>query len=177
MAFQVPGPLPGQGQPHTCQDRHVPGNEEPVMGGGAPCVPQRCWGSTTGAHLPHGCWEGSQGPSGALCSHHTGTAPTSAPSAFPCLARLASPACLHGWWQSHPRWPEAPFPELPITAPVLSGIQTIFSRRAKPSTHLGCGHGIGDSSCSPGAAQPCLFQEAFSGCVLRTSLSLSLFPI
>lgn len=174
MAFQGPGPLPGQGQPQTCQDRHVPGNEEPVMGGGAPCAPQGCWGNTTGARLPHGCWEGSQGLSGALCSHHTGTAPTSAPSSFPCLARLASPACPHGWWQTRPTWPEAPFPKLPRTAPVLSGIQTIFSRGTKLSTHLACGHRVGGISFSPGAAQPCLFQEAFSGCVSSGPPFLSL---
>lgn len=60
----------------------------------------------------------------------------------------------------------------PIPVPALSGIQTILNRGTKLSTRLGCGHRalVASVSVLPGAAQPHLFQEAFSDCsILRTS--------
>lgn len=94
----------------------MPGNKAPmVMGGGAPCPPRGCWGSTVRPHLSHGCWENGQGPSGTLCSHHSSTAPTPAPFSLLWLASLAPTACLHGWWQTCPKWPKAPFPKVPDT--------------------------------------------------------------
>lgn len=187
VAFQAPGPPPGQGQLRSCQDRQVPSNEAPVgLGGGAPCPPSGAghWvpRSRPRPSLPCRCWEGSQGLPEPLFPSQR---PSTNSSLLTSLAdRRATPAKAAPGPVSYTAW---------YSVSMLSGIlQTKMSlnRGRKLSPGLGHGHRIlvGIVPLSPGAAQPCLFQEAFNDCpILITapflffvffflSLSISSFP-
>lgn len=97
----------------------MPGHEASVvLGGGAPCPPGGCWGSSVRPRLRHGCWENSQGPSGAFCSHHSGTGPT--PPFLTPVAGQPRPTRL-------PAWLVADSPNCLVPRPALAATQTILN--------------------------------------------------
>ena len=126
--------------------------------------------SGPGRSLPRGCWEGSQGPLGALClslKHSMDLRPFLAP--------------LAARWAHLPQAVPGPIPD-PGWYPVLGlglGIpQTIASlnKGTKLSPGLGHRHGVSGSSVSDSRSSSAPPLPGSPQGLLRPSLSLSLFP-